>query len=83
MKTRPELYDDLQVDMDLFWELSARRTIGFSGPNPISMSDLESGMRVYGIVEWDQKMIFIDRMHVLDNEFMKFCYPPKKVGTDG
>lgn len=67
--------------MEIFWTLSGRRTMGFSGPNAISMGDLESCMRVYGIVEWAEKMVFMERMQLLDNEFLKFHYPPKKAGT--
>ena len=80
MAEKPELHPDLQVDLDIFWQLSSRRTMGFSGPNAITMTDLESCMRVYGIDNWAEKMAFMDRVQLLDNEFLKFHYPPKKAG---
>lgn len=53
-----------------FISLSRGRTIGFSGPNPLTYPDIESWMRLTGTPLNSRD---IEAVKTLDNEYIRIC----------
>jgi hypothetical protein len=77
LDTKVDPFDDMIHIWSLFWKLSSKRSNGFSGPNPISIVEIESALRVYEINGWIPKMDFIHYVEIMDSAFMDYHYPKK------
>lgn len=62
---------------DAFFALSRLRTVGFSSPNPIQLSEIKAYIELYDIVEVDIDE-FVNLLTRLDGEFL--AYMTRKPG---
>jgi hypothetical protein len=72
LDSKPELYDDLMVNWDVFWLLSSKRTAGFDMPNPISMQEIEACIRTFEITDWSSRMRLIQQIGIMDRAYLNY-----------
>lgn len=58
--------------------LDRSRMPGFSGPNPIAVSDIVALATIMGIDDVDERLSFLDRIQVMDSAFLVEYYRTKK-----
>lgn len=62
---KPEIEDDAAKYYEAFQMLSHSRPIGFGGPLPIQLFEMESYLKLYGVAAYDW-VAFIKIMRVID-----------------
>jgi len=71
------LYDDLAYDFNAFFDLNSSRQAGFS-VGSIPLSEVYTYMKIRDIDDPQERLIFLRRIQILDNEFLKISSEGKK-----
>jgi len=71
LEEKPELYPDLFWVWEAFSELNQSREIGFSGPQPLKLSEIRALIDELEITSPDNRWRFIRRIRVLDKAFLE------------
>jgi hypothetical protein len=78
LEQQPELYDDLWPFWNIFLELCASRGAGFSGPNPICYTEIESVLNIHNIKDESIRQRTTHLVKILDTVFIKAIQTKEK-----
>lgn len=70
------MYDDLAYDFNAFFDLNSSRQAGFS-IGSIPLSEIYVYMQIRGIDDPQERLIFLRRIQILDNEYLKITNEKK------
>ena len=68
---RPDLTPALEPFYRCFLELSNRRTMGYSSPNAISLTELESWLNLNGVEDCTSRADYCSVIIALDQTFLE------------
>lgn len=74
LENKPEIFSYVFEYVEAFYHLSARRTIGFSSENPISMSDIAAYL---SLNPTDDPARFVYMIGEMDSEYLTVKYSNK------
>ena len=66
---KPRLYPDLQGSVEMFFELSPSRQMGF-GAGAIPVSEIKDHFELFGIDGYEIRKFFFRRMRLMDNIYL-------------
>jgi hypothetical protein len=66
---KPLLYPDLQGTVEMFFELSPSRQIGFSA-GAIPISEIKAYFDLFGIDDYGVRRFFLKRVRLMDNIYL-------------
>jgi len=73
----PELGDSPALDfvqqwyVTAFWELQNSRDVGFGGPQPLKISEMNAYLDMKGIHGTDKRTRFVEIVQALDQAYLK------------
>ena len=70
---KPILYPDLQPDWKAFWRLSGSRQVGM-GLGNIQISEIYAYMRMFRIINLEEREHFLSRIQILDRTYLKYQF---------
>ena len=79
----PDLFPDLNLDWKAFMVLSGSRQTGMNGPLNITVSEVLSYCELLGINDPDSRVILLERIQILDSEYMKVISEKQQRNKDG
>lgn len=72
LASKPKLFADLELDYSAFHILNASRTAGFSGPNPLQLTEILAFMEMFKIRMLSERRLLIKRIRILDRAYMNY-----------
>lgn len=75
----PSLYEDLIPAFNVWVRLHNRRSYGFSGPNPLQVTEVLAWLELNGVKEGRDELV--EKVFILDDAFMKYAYRSLKKET--
>jgi hypothetical protein len=72
----PELYEDLEMVWQIFWQLHSCRTYGY-GPNPLAVGDIVLVFDLHNI-ESGERLEMFELIKAMDNEWLKWANEQSK-----
>jgi len=69
---RPELAGDLSHVWQGFWQLSAGRALGETGPQPLRTEAIEAWLSIHGHEDLQERQELLDWLLTMDLEYLRW-----------